>query len=132
MFPKFSLLGHSNHMTQDISNVLNIPYPGKLQRNWLGKFRMCFQCTKWVHRDYFVHFLTMYLQCSSLGHQILPPVRTRSITFQSCPKTTTTTSVTRYTNARDTNPSYQKSAPKTPPRRSRTRRAARTSACSNP
>ena len=74
MFPKFSLLGHSNHMTQDISNVLNIPHPGKLQRNWLGKFRMCFQCTKWVHCDYFVHFLAMYLQCSSSGHQILPPV----------------------------------------------------------
>ena len=35
---------------------------------------MCFQCTEWAHCGYFVHFLTVYLQCSSSGHWILPPV----------------------------------------------------------
>ena len=31
-------------------------------------------CTGWVLAGYFVHFLVMYLQCSSLGHHLLPPV----------------------------------------------------------
>ena len=35
---------------------------------------MCFQCTEWAHCGYFIHFLTIYLQCSSSGHWILPPV----------------------------------------------------------
>ena len=31
-------------------------------------------CTGWVLAGYFVHFLVMYLQCSSPGHHPLPPV----------------------------------------------------------
>src|ERR1700742_1720280 len=32
-------------------------------------------CTGWVHPWYFIHFLAMYLQCTSLVHWPLPPVR---------------------------------------------------------
>ena len=31
-------------------------------------------CTRWVLTGYFVHFLAIYLQCSSPGHHPLPPV----------------------------------------------------------
>ena len=39
MFPEFSLLGHSNHMTQDILNVLNIPCPGKIAKKLAWKIQ---------------------------------------------------------------------------------------------
>ena len=35
-------------------------------------------CTGWVLAGYFVHFLAMYLQCSSLGYHPLPPVSSSS------------------------------------------------------
>ena len=39
MFPGFSLLGNSNHMTQDILNVLNISHPGKITKKLAWKFQ---------------------------------------------------------------------------------------------
>ena len=35
---------------------------------------MFLQCAEWVHCRYFVHVLAVYLQCSSSGHQLMPPV----------------------------------------------------------
>ena len=39
-------------------------------------------CTGWVLAGYFVHFLAMYLQCSSPGHHPLPPVRAYVAAFR--------------------------------------------------
>ena len=50
------------------------PELGTLQGNWLGKLWMNLQCTGLVFTQYFVHFLAMSLQCTSLGHHPLPPV----------------------------------------------------------
>ena len=50
------------------------PRPEKLEEHWQGKFWMDLWCTRWVHAWYFVHFLAMYLWCTSLVHQSLPPV----------------------------------------------------------
>src|SRR6267154_2580665 len=35
-------------------------------------------CVRWVHPWYFVHFLAMYLQCTSSGHHPSSPVSTWS------------------------------------------------------
>ena len=47
---------------------------GPLQVNWLGKFWKNLWCAEWVQGGFFIHFLTMYLQCPHPGHHLSPPV----------------------------------------------------------
>ena len=63
------------------------PRPGKLQGNWQGKFWMYLWCTGWEYAWYFVHFLVMYLRCTSSGHQPLSPVLYTAYHTQSMPPT---------------------------------------------
>ena len=61
--------------SHDLGHWMYWPFPG--QENCQGKFWMYSRCTGWVYVWYFVHFLAMYLWCTSLVHWSLSPVWAR-------------------------------------------------------
>ena len=64
VFPEFSWLGHSNHMTQDILNVLNIPHPGKIAKKLVWKILNVFSVywvgTLWLLCPFPYNVLTVF------------------------------------------------------------------------